>query len=84
MERIQREVETLENYERLEGAAREPIPEEVPLFVWRRDKGQCVQCGSRERLEFDHVIPVISGGSSTERNVQLLCESCNRSKGATV
>jgi 5-methylcytosine-specific restriction endonuclease McrA len=30
------------------------------------------------------IIPVISGGSSTERNVQLLCEPCNRSKGATI
>jgi len=84
IEKIRREVETLENCERLEGAAREPIPENVRLFVWRRDKGQCVRCGSRERLEFDHIIPVVAGGSSTERNVQLLCESCNRSKGATV
>jgi 5-methylcytosine-specific restriction endonuclease McrA len=35
-------------------------------------------------LEFDHIIPVTSGGSSTERNVQLLYESCNRSKGSTI
>jgi len=84
VERIRRQVETLENYVMLEGSAREPIPEDVRMFVWRRDNGQCVRCGSRERLEFDHIIPVIAGGSSTERNVQLLCESCNRSKGATV
>jgi len=84
IEKIRREVETLENSESLEGTAREPIPENVRLFVWRRDKGQCVRCGSRERLEFDHIIPVIAGGSNTERNIQLLCESCNRSKGATV
>jgi 5-methylcytosine-specific restriction endonuclease McrA len=84
IEKIRREVETLENYGRLASVVRESIPEEVRLFVWRRDNGQCVRCGSRERLEFDHIIPVIAGGSSTERNVQLLCESCNRSKGATV
>jgi 5-methylcytosine-specific restriction endonuclease McrA len=84
IEKIRREVETLENYGRFESASREPIPEDVRLFVWRRDNGQCVRCGSRERLEFDHIIPVIAGGSNTERNVQLLCESCNRSKGATV
>lgn len=84
VEKIRREVETLENCKVLEGAAREPIPEHVRLFVWRRDKGQCVKCGSRERLEFDHIIPVVAGGSNTERNIQLLCESCNRSKSATV
>jgi hypothetical protein len=84
VEKIRREVETLENCGSFEGTAREPIPEHVRLFVWRRDKGQCVRCGSRERLEFDHIIPVVARGSNTERNIQLLCESCNRSKGATV
>jgi hypothetical protein len=84
--RMRREVEAFENMEAIEhsGAAREPIAESVRLFVWQRDKGQCVKCGARERLEFDHVIPVVKGGSSTERNVQLLCESCNRSKGAEI
>jgi len=83
-ERVRREVEALENIETLEGATRERIPDSVRLFVWQRDGGKCVRCGARERLEFDHIIPVIAGGSSTERNVQLLCESCNRSKGATI
>jgi hypothetical protein len=81
LERVQRELKALENLEKLEspGNAREPIPDSVRLFVWQRDKGQCVKCESREKLEFDHIIPVVSGGSSTERNVQLLCEPCNRS-----
>jgi len=69
IEKTKREVETLENCRNLEGVTREPIPEHVRLFVWRRDKGQCVRCGSRERLEFDHIIPVVAGGSSTERNI---------------
>ena len=77
-------MEALENMEKLEGVSREPISESVRLFVWQRDKGQCVKCGSREKLEFDHIIPVTLGGGNTERNVQLLCEGCNRSKGATV
>jgi HNH endonuclease len=83
-DRIQREIEAFENLEKLEGSSREPISESVRLFVWQRDKGQCVKCGSRERLEFDHIIPVTLGGSNTERNIQLLCEPCNRSKGANV
>jgi 5-methylcytosine-specific restriction endonuclease McrA len=84
IEKIRREVETLANYGRLARVVREPVPEEVRLYVWRRDNGKCVRCGSRERLEFDHIIPVVAGGSSTERNIQLLCEPCNRSKGTTV
>jgi HNH endonuclease len=50
----------------------------------KRDKGQCVKCGARERLEFDHIIPLALGVSNTERNIQLLCEACNRSKGSTI
>lgn len=64
--------------------SREAIPERVRIFVWRRDGGKCVRCGSNERLEFDHIIPVSEGGSNTERNIQLLCEPCNRSKSATI
>jgi len=83
-ERVRREVEALENMETLQDISREPIAEAVRLFVWQRDGGQCVKCGSRERLEFDHIIPLSAGGSNTERNVQLLCESCNRAKGSTI
>jgi hypothetical protein len=82
--KLQRRVEFLENLPEPASISREPIPENVRLFVWQRDKGQCVKCSSREKLEFDHIIPVIAGGSNTERNIQLLCEPCNRSKGATI
>jgi 5-methylcytosine-specific restriction endonuclease McrA len=63
---------------------RERIPESVRHEVWRRDQGRCVDCGSRERLEFDHIIPVSKGGSNTARNLELRCEICNPSKGAKV
>lgn len=59
---------------------RTAIPEEVRIDVWRRDKGKCVKCGSRDRLEYDHIIPVSKGGSNTARNIELLCERCNREK----
>ncbi|MHB1570538.1 MAG: HNH endonuclease [Solirubrobacteraceae bacterium] len=64
--------------------SRAPIPESVRHSVWRRDRGRCVECGSQENLEFDHVIPVAKGGANTERNLQLLCQECNRRKGATI
>jgi hypothetical protein len=67
-----------------ESVSREPIPEHVRFSVWRRDQGKCVQCGSNKDLEFDHIIPVSKGGSSTERNLQLLCEKCNREKSAKI
>lgn len=63
---------------------RKPIPDEVKLYVWSRDKGKCVNCGSNESLEFDHIIPVAKGGNSTERNIQLLCEKCNREKSDNI
>lgn len=56
------------------------IPQAVRDAVWRRDRGSCVQCGTPENLEFDHIIPHSRGGANTYRNVQLLCEPCNRRK----
>jgi hypothetical protein len=63
---------------------RESIPKNVRHDVWRRDEGKCRECGSSERLEFDHVIPLAMGGANTERNLQLLCEACNRRKGKSL
>lgn len=60
------------------------IPTTVRMYVWQRDGGKCVQCKSQEKLEYDHIIPVSKGGSNTERNIQLLCENCNRRKGAII
>ena len=56
------------------------IPSSVRMEVWRRDGGKCVKCGSREKLEYDHIIPISKGGSNTARNIELLCEKCNRTK----
>jgi hypothetical protein len=69
---------------RVGGAVRESISERVRHEVWRRDQGRCVDCGSRERLEYDHIIPISRGGSNTVRNIELRCETCNRRKGAQI
>jgi 5-methylcytosine-specific restriction endonuclease McrA len=61
---------------------RDAIPEDVRRFVFQRDEGECQKCGSRELLQFDHIIPVALGGSSEPENLQLLCSTCNREKSA--
>ncbi len=60
------------------------IPESVRIEVWRRDGGKCARCGSREKLEYDHIVPISKGGSNTARNIELLCENHNRSKSNNV
>jgi hypothetical protein len=52
--------------------------------VFARDGGRCAKCGSRERLHFDHIIPYSWGGSNEYGNIQLLCETCNLQKGASL
>ena len=60
---------------------REAIPRLVQREVWQRDGGRCVECATKENLCFDHIVPFSRGGSNTIRNLQLLCEPCNLSKG---
>ena len=67
-----------------QAAARTRLADDVMQFVLLRDRGQCVHCGSRVELQFDHVIPVSLGGSSEPENLQILCGPCNRRKGAGV
>ena len=81
---LRRQLEAFDRLERADVAGRERFSDAVRLFVWQRDLGMCVKCGSAERLEYDHIIPISRGGSSTERNVQLLCETCNREKSANI
>jgi SAD/SRA domain-containing protein/HNH endonuclease len=59
------------------------IPSHVKLAVWKRDGGACIQCGSKQNLHFDHVLPYSKGGTSnSEENIQLLCMKHNIQKGA--
>ncbi len=62
-----------------EQTTRTAIPEAIRSEVWRRDSGKCVQCGSNQNLQFDHIIPVSRGGATSVANVQLLCQPCNGS-----
>lgn len=83
---LKREVrkELIESGHIQQNRRRESIPQDIQDKVWIRDGGKCVFCGSREHLEFDHIIPFSKGGSSTYRNIQLLCEKCNRQKSNNI
>jgi len=67
-----------------EQMTRSQIPESCSAAVWRRDGGVCVNCGTKNNLQFDHIIPLSRGGATSIKNLQLLCQSCNLSKGVRI
>ena len=44
----------------------------------------CLRCGTSDNLSIDHVIPVALGGRNAIENTQVLCRSCNSSKGVKI
>lgn len=66
------------------GSKRKKIPQSVKSLVWQQCGGACVECGQTHALEFDHIIPLSKGGSSTENNLQILCRECNLNKSARI
>ena len=63
---------------------RRRLPRSVVRVVLERDSRMCVQCGSAEVLQIDHIHPVSKGGSDDMENLQTLCRSCNCRKGARI
>lgn len=66
------------------------IPKWVRRAVFFRDRGLCVLCHSdlsgtvsvMPEENFDHMVALANGGVNDVTNIQLLCGSCNRAKGA--
>ena len=67
-----------------QSTSREHIPQAMREAVWDRDGGKCMQCGGKKYLQYDHIIPASKGGATTVENLQVLCQSCNLSKGAKI
>jgi 5-methylcytosine-specific restriction endonuclease McrA len=42
--------------------------------------GRCAYCGSTDRIEADHRVPLCRGGSNEISNILPACRSCNRRK----
>lgn len=61
-----------------------PLYKKQKERILERDGGRCVKCGATEKLHIDHVIPVSKGGTSDDDNLQVLCATCNCSKGARI
>jgi 5-methylcytosine-specific restriction endonuclease McrA len=53
--------------------------------IKKAQRNRCAYCAvslARVRPHVDHIIAIASGGSNDRRNIQILCETCNTSKGA--
>lgn len=67
------------------------MPQWVKRAVFYRDRGKCVCCGrdlsgllmvtEDKDIHYDHMVPLDQGGINDVSNIQLLCGSCNLSKG---
>lgn len=64
--------------------ARKQLSKKLRFEIFKRDEFTCAYCGATPpsvTLEVDHIIPVSSGGESTEDNLITSCFDCNRGKG---
>ena len=64
-------------------AKRKHIPKAVRDAVMERDNYTCVYCASTNNPELDHNEAHANNGSDEIDNLQVLCRSCNRRKGAS-
>lgn len=66
------------------------IPKWVLRAVIHRDRGMCINCHKdltglisvASTSNFDHIVPLATGGINDVTNIQLLCENCNKTKKA--
>jgi hypothetical protein len=61
------------------------IPRPMQFRVLKRDNQICALCERPVldgKIHFDHIIPWSKGGPTEEHNIRLLCDACNRKRGA--
>lgn len=52
------------------------------LLVLQKGKCAICHCSIKNGYHVDHIVPLSKGGSNSKENLQLLCPTCNLSKGA--
>lgn len=73
------------NYRARKQASSGTLSKDIIHVLIERQRGKCVCCKvdlSNQNCHLDHIYPLSRGGNNTDENCQLLCRSCNISKGA--
>lgn len=76
---------TVQNYQSRKKSAGGSLSKDIFKRLMVLQRGMCVSCRVDLTLvkpNLDHIIPLFLGGSNTDSNIQLLCQSCNNSKHA--
>ena len=87
---LERHLAVLSCFGAAPGSRSRYIPAAVRREVWRRDQGCCSyvdphsgrRCGSRYRLEIDHIVPFALGGGAEPGNLSLRCRAHHRYRHA--
>ncbi len=59
------------------------FPAKIKSMKYEQQKGICKKCKAhfaQNEMEADHIIPWSKGGQTVQKNCQMLCMPCNRSK----
>ena len=60
---------------------RRAISKKKLISVMQKSNSVCCACGCKDDLHVDHIVPLSRGGTNELDNLQMLCSSCNLSKG---
>lgn len=61
------------------------LSKDIAQRLMRAQASKCACCSiclKKSGYHLDHIIPVAAGGPNLDSNIQLLCPSCNHSKGS--